>query len=312
MNRPAVDDQRGVDGSSVARWAEAVPRLAVPAIVAFFQVAGSLGAAQDQVDRKPVDLLAILLLLVGPAALALLRRRPVAMAATTVAATVAYFVAGYPYGPVFLSVAVSLYWLVGSGRRLAGWAIAGVGLASAVVLQAWVGRGLAWSALHTAGAAGWLVVILAVGEIGRARAERLAEAERARVELDRRRASEERLQIAQELHDVLAHNISLISVQAGVGLHLMDEQPDKAREALVAIKQASKDALGELRSVLDLLRGTDEAAPRSPTAGLDQLDRAGGQRRRHRPRRAGRDARARPGSCRPRSTWPRCASPRRR
>ena len=53
----------------------------------------------------------------------------------------------------------------------------------------------------------------------------------------------------------------------------MDEQPDKAREALVAIKQASKDALGELRSVLDLLRGTDQAAPRAPTAGLDQLDR---------------------------------------
>ena len=118
-----------------------MPRLAVPAIVAFFQVAGSLGAAQDQVDRKPVDLLAVVLLLVGPAALAVLRRWPVAMAATTVAATVAYFVAGYPYGPVFLSVAVALYWLVGSGRRLAGWLIAATGLASAVVLQAWVGRG---------------------------------------------------------------------------------------------------------------------------------------------------------------------------
>ena len=91
----------------------------------------------------------------------------------------------------------------------------------------------------------------------------------------------------------------------------MDEQPDKAREALVAIKQASKDALGELRSVLDLLRGTDEAAPRSPTAGLDQLDRlvanaaATGLDVRVETEGAAR-------SCRPRSTWPRSASPRRR
>ena len=257
----------------MAQVADGLPRLAGPAFVAFLQVVGTLGAAGEQRDRRSVDALAVVLLLAGPLALALLRRRPVVLAATVMAVTGAYLVAGYPYGPVFVSVAVSLYWVMGAGRRLAGWTIAGVGFASALVLQAWVGRGPAWTAVHAAGVAGWLVVVLVVGEIGRVRAERLAEAEHARVEFDRRRAGEERLQIAQELHDVLAHNISLISVQAGVGLHLMDEQPDKARDALVAIKQASKDALGELRSVLDLLRGTDEAAPRSPTAGLDQLDR---------------------------------------
>jgi signal transduction histidine kinase len=83
-----------------------------------------------------------------------------------------------------------------------------------------------------------------------------------------RRASEERLQIAQELHDVLAHNISLISVQAGVGLHLLDEQPEQARAALAAIKEASREALGELRSVLDVLRRDDDAAPRVPAPAL--------------------------------------------
>ena len=72
---------------------------------------------------------------------------------------------------------------------------------------------------------------------------------------------------------MLAHDISLISVQAGVALHLMDEQPDQARTALTAIKAASKDALGELRSVLDVLRQGDEGPPRSPTAGLEDLDR---------------------------------------
>jgi signal transduction histidine kinase len=72
---------------------------------------------------------------------------------------------------------------------------------------------------------------------------------------------------------VLAHNISLINVQAGVALHLMEDQPEQARTALTAIKAASKDALGELRSVLDVLRQVDEGPPRSPTAGLDDLDR---------------------------------------
>jgi signal transduction histidine kinase len=99
----------------------------------------------------------------------------------------------------------------------------------------------------------------------------MLEAARTRAEEDRRRAGEERLRIARELHDVLAHNISLINVQAGVALHLMDEQPGQSRTALVAIKQASNDALRELRSVLDILRqGSD--APRSPTSGLDSLD----------------------------------------
>src|SRR5207237_257991 len=73
---------------------------------------------------------------------------------------------------------------------------------------------------------------------------------------------------AQELHDVLAHNISLISVQAGVGLHLIDEHPDQARAALAAIKEASREALGELRSVLDVLRRDGDAAPLVPAPRL--------------------------------------------
>ena len=82
----------------------------------------------------------------------------------------------------------------------------------------------------------------------------------------------ERLRIAQELHDVLAHNISLINVQAGVALHVNEQLPDHARAALTAIKQASREALGELRTVLDVLRQNgDAAAPRRPAPGLAQL-----------------------------------------
>jgi signal transduction histidine kinase len=111
-----------------------------------------------------------------------------------------------------------------------------------------------------------------VAEVAVAGRQRRLDAERSRAEEARRRAGEERMRIARELHDVLAHNISLINVQAGVALHLMDEQPGQSRSALQAIKQASNDALGELRSVLDVLRQGDEAPPRAPASGLAQLD----------------------------------------
>ncbi|MDQ3947486.1 MAG: sensor histidine kinase, partial [Actinomycetota bacterium] len=115
-------------------------------------------------------------------------------------------------------------------------------------------------------------VVLALAEVARVRSERAAEAEHARAEQVRRRASEERLQIARELHDVLAHNISLINVQAGVALHLIDERPEQARTALAAIKEASGEALREVRSVLGMLRQVDEAAPRDPAPSLARID----------------------------------------
>jgi signal transduction histidine kinase len=109
--------------------------------------------------------------------------------------------------------------------------------------------------------------------MGRGRRAQAIEAARSRREERRRRASEERLRIAQELHDVLAHNISLINVQAGVALHLIDDDPDQARSSLAAIKSASGDALSELRSVLDILRQDEPDAPRSPTPSLADLER---------------------------------------
>jgi signal transduction histidine kinase len=122
------------------------------------------------------------------------------------------------------------------------------------------------------------VVVIFLGGAAKVRGEHMAEmmkvrAERARAkaEQERRQASEERLRIARELHDVLGHHLSLINVQAGVGLHLMDSRPEQAREALAAIKTASAEALREVRSVLDVMRADDEAAPRQPAVGLSRL-----------------------------------------
>jgi signal transduction histidine kinase len=114
-------------------------------------------------------------------------------------------------------------------------------------------------------ATGWLVsvvtgVVATVQWYGHLReAQRRAEeAERTRDEMARRRAVEERLRIARELHDSLTHSISVIKVQAGVAAHLARTNGEEPAEALLAIQEASSDAVRELRATLDVLRRDDE------------------------------------------------------
>jgi signal transduction histidine kinase len=246
--------------------------LAVAGLVLVAQLLLTTGAARNQPERQPLDLVAYLLLAAGPLALVWRRRAPAVVLAVVMAACVLYFALGYPYGPAWLALVVAIWTAVMAGSRRAAWVITLGGLAAYFTLAALVGRvepanpGTVLAHLST------LLLVLAVAEVALAGRQRRLDDQRTRAEEARRRAGEERMRIARELHDVLAHNISLINVQAGVALHLMDEQPGQSRSALVAIKQASNDALGELRSVLDVLRQGDEAPPRAPASGLAQLD----------------------------------------
>jgi signal transduction histidine kinase len=158
------------------------------------------------------------------------------------------------------------------GYRFAAWTVICVLYVSDLTLSLVrdLGRDNTWQNWLAVGAV--LGLVLVAGDIARTTTEAGLSARRAMAEERRRQASDERLRMARELHDVLAHNISLINVQAGVALHLMDGDPEQARTALTAIKRASKDTLGELRAALGVLRGDgDDAAPRSPTPGLAQL-----------------------------------------
>jgi YD repeat-containing protein len=83
---------------------------------------------------------------------------------------------------------------------------------------------------------------------------------------------EERLRIARELHDVVAHTMATINVQAGVAAHVLADRPDAAAQALNSIKAASKDGLRELRAILNVLRQADDADLTQPAPGLAQLD----------------------------------------
>ncbi|RKT18165.1 histidine kinase [Streptomyces sp. 1114.5] len=246
--------------------------------VAMVQVVGSTFAAHNQHGRAPLDAFGYLLLLLGPALLVLRRRRPVAVVAGTSLVTAGYLAAGYPYGPAFVSWLIACCAAIGAGHRRAAWAgLAGVYLvhvlATFVLPADWQRArppsGSPW--LPELGLLAWLLLVVAGAELVRFRRERIAAHRAYRQQLEERRANEERLKMARELHDILAHSLSLINIQAGVALALLDRRPAEARTALVTIKSTSKEALGEVRQVLATLRGPG-AAPRGPAPGLDRLD----------------------------------------
>jgi len=212
----------------------------------------------------PVDWV---LLVVGPVALVARRWHPVLVLWVTFAATLGPSGTGLTH----LSFLVAFFVAATAGKRYVAWLALTLSFVWVIWLAPLVYEYAAPPANDALLLAGWQLAVAIAAEATRIRAERAA-ATRASRQLDQRRQqSEERLRIARDLHDVIGHNISLINVQASMGLDLIDSQPDQARAALSAIKSVSKEALEELRTMLTPLRGDDAAAPRSPTPGLDRL-----------------------------------------
>jgi signal transduction histidine kinase len=250
-----------------------------------FQLVGAKSAAEAGAVLRPLDLLSVALLVVGPLALLWRRPYPIPVLAVAAAGSIGFSTFAEPRWAYAVAPAIALFSAVRSGRARPALVTAAAGYVTYVLVNV-----IFADRLHVPEAARpdlrTLIVLAAglaltaiLGGAAKARAEYLAEmakvrAERARAreEQERRQTSEERLRIARELHDVLGHHLSLINVQAGVGLHLMDSRPEQAREALTAIKTASSEALREVRAVLGVLRPEEEAAPRQPALGLDRLE----------------------------------------
>lgn len=246
-------------------------------LITAFVLFGSNFAAYAQAgERAALDPFARVLLFVTGAALLWRQRYPVPVVFGTAVTTLVYLGAGYPYGPVFVAVAVACFSAVVAGHRKAAWAAMGTLWAGHALVAHWLYRWLPPSGDSAASwgqelvIATWVVAVAALSELARARREQWARERAERAQAARRRADEERLRIARELHDVLAHSISVINVQAGVGLALLDTDPEQARTALTTIKDQSKEALGEVRQVLDTLRSPGDA-PRAPAPGLGRL-----------------------------------------
>ncbi len=253
--------------------------LAIP--LALVGVIGSLGAHHAQPVSRAMDVWGVLLALVAPASLVLLvPRRPAWAVLAAAAATGVWVGAGYPWSPVFLApvavLAAIVAWVPGrSARVLAG---GGAILLFGTVAAAGAMRLDPPRLSVLLGAAAWATVIVLVANGARERRARFAEARaaaaRSLAERQQTAVAAERLRIARELHDVLAHSLSAITVQAGVGLHLLDREPEQARAALTNIRATSTDALDEVRSVLGIVRaGSDDDAPLAPTWTVAALPR---------------------------------------
>jgi signal transduction histidine kinase len=237
--------------------------LAVLATGADLALALSGQHSHGQASPRP-GVFAIVLLIVGGVALLARRRYPRAVLAVVLAATLGATALGA--ANAWLALLVAFFTAVLRGHRVT--AIASLVVGYVVSL---FGATLEFDLLLAAG----LVTLLSVAELTRARNARAAADRRGRAEATARLASDERLAIARDLHDVVAHSISVINVQANTALHLMDRQPERAHEALTAIRDVSGQALGELATVLGALRAGDQAAggaPLAPVPGVARLD----------------------------------------
>lgn len=224
--------------------------------------------------------------MLGPllAGLLLVRRRwPLQVLLASTGAVLVYHVLDYPAVGLVPPIAVALYTAALYGY--ARWALV-IGAGPMLVGNAWrvLGEGdPVFSVLYHAGLeVAVLVAVVLLGETLRTRRAWLVEVgdRLRRVEQDRereaqRRVSEERLRIARELHDVMAHTVTVIAVQAGVARDVLDEDPDQARSALGTIREASREAMAELKATVGVLReGGQETgvAPMPPVPGLHDLD----------------------------------------
>ena len=233
--------------------------------IAIFQVGGSFGASHNQPDRKSIDVAAMLLILAGPAALTVRRRWPLLSAAVAGAAADVYIGLGYPYGPIFLSVVVAFFVVVQSRQRRFTWIVATAGYVGYVIATSVDPKskdGPGW--VHLALVAGWVAVVWVAAELVRTRREQFAERRKAAADEQRRRADERRLTLAQELHDVLAHNISLINVQASVALHLLEENPSQAGPALATSSRPAARRCTSCAAHWTCSRGESRAATPAP------------------------------------------------
>jgi hypothetical protein len=206
--RANVEDRPG----SVSRTSQVFDGLLAAGLAAFL-VVGTYFASQGQQHRRPFDAGAVALLVVAAGALAWRRRSPVPVLGVVFGAALVYNVLGYANGPLWLALIIAYFTAVVAGHRLAAAVVAVVGFGIFPWLDHLLRDQPGPSLVGIAGLAAWLLVLLGAAEAIRIRRERMAEAARIREEEARRRAGEERLRIARELHDALGHHLSLINMQ---------------------------------------------------------------------------------------------------
>lgn len=257
-------------------WTREHPRWSEVALAVVVAVPSVLLPADAPTGIAPTSPASTVVVLLACAVLVLRRQHPVGVWVATLAlAVVGISVQSGPSGAIFPAL-VALYTLALHHRRRD--AVLGA-VVTAVVVIAALGVLDDWRSPTTYAVIAWSGLAAAIGiAVGGQRAvvaaavERARQAEQSREEEAQRRVAEERLRIARELHDVVAHHISVVTVQSGVALHLLDTQPDAARAALGHVREASREVLAEMSSLVGLLRTTEDSGTTAPAPGLAGLD----------------------------------------
>lgn len=233
------------------------------AVVVGMLIAVTSDAASDgQEGVRGMDARGVLLVAMGSVGLAGRRRWPGAALAVALAVTLAFLEAGYPYGPIFLLTGVALYsvavWRDHRYTTVAALATVVVHVTWAVLFEGDAEGPL----VAILGSTAWIAAAVGAGVAVRLRREATT---RGLAEARRQAGYEERLRIAQEVHDVVGHGLAVISMNAGAALHVLGKPgpvPSEALErSLRAIRQASNGALDELRATLATFTGTLGGAP---------------------------------------------------
>ncbi|KQP01175.1 hypothetical protein ASF30_00595 [Leifsonia sp. Leaf264] len=176
-----------------------------------------------------------------------------------------------PFGPPVAAIPLAFAVVQATARGARAWVWGTIGIAVVAALGYGTVTGSWPSLVRSLIVLLVLSILVGAGEAARSRIERYRDYREQQQRARQSEAELERLRIARELHDVLAHSLSSINVQAGMGLHLMETRPEKAAEALANIKETSRTALDEVRGVLGFLRSGDDSAPLVPEPGLARL-----------------------------------------
>jgi signal transduction histidine kinase len=242
--------------------------LGLTALLVSGGLVGTAGAAANHGQTAPTT--SYLLLLAACLPVAVSGWLPAWTAALTGAATVAYVGLGYAYGPIIFALVVAVYRLAtGTPVRHALIGTAALMCASlgAVATRALTGLSEDWADFVSTAA--YVAVPAAIGVALKVRRDATADL---RGEQSRRAISEERLRLAQEVHDEVGHGLAVIAMQAGVALRVLDHDPPRVRQALEAIRAASRGALDGVRAELAALREPGPPGPPlQPATGLAEL-----------------------------------------
>jgi signal transduction histidine kinase len=230
-------------------------------------------------ERGRLTVVTVALSLLAGAILVVRRRWPLPVLVIVGAVAMVSIALGQVRSPFLLATLVAVYTLALTTDRATTW-MAGLVTAGALVAIQMIFSSRPWLSPETAGTIAWVGLAAAAGDAVRSRRayiaaveERARRAEESRDVEARRRVVEERLRIARELHDVVAHHIAMINVQAGVATHVLHAQPEAAAQALGHIRQASRSVLEELSVMLSVMRQSGElSAPTEPAPSLGRLD----------------------------------------